>query len=90
MDVHKRLEVEVVEGIEVEAYRVVDEVLRDVRRKLEATASKRIREEINLALSNVYQQLLETLEKGEYLRLEQLYNREKILSIIREELRRAL
>jgi len=90
MDVSKRLEVEVVEGIELEAYRVVDEVLTDVRKKLEAVAVKHIRDEVNEVLPKVYAQLLESLEKGEELMLERLYNREKVLSIIREELRKVL
>jgi len=90
MDVSKRLEVEIVEGIELEAYRVVDEVLSDVRKKLEAVAVKHIREEVNMVLPKVYAQLLESLEKGEELRLDQLYNRERVISIIREELRKVL
>jgi len=90
MDVSKRLEVEIVEGIELEAYRVVDEVLSDVRKKLEAVAVKHIREEVNMVLPKVYTQLLETLEKGDELRLDQLYNRERVISIIREELRKVL
>ena len=35
------------------------------RRKLEAVATKHIRNEINMVLPKVYQQLLEALEHGE-------------------------
>jgi len=90
MDVHKRLEVEVSEGIELEAYRVVDEVLRDIRRKLEAVAAKHIRNEINMVLPKVYQQLLEALERGEELKLGGLYNREAVMQLVKDELKRVI
>ncbi|RLB81450.1 MAG: hypothetical protein DRH17_09130, partial [Deltaproteobacteria bacterium] len=90
MDIHKRLEVEIGEGIEYEAYRVVDEVLRDIRRKLEEIAAKKIREEINIVLPKVYSRLLEALEKGEELRLEQLYNREGVMQLVKEELKKVI
>jgi len=90
MDIHKRLEVEIGEGIEYEAYRVVNEVLRDIRRKLEEVAAKKIREQINIALPKVYQQLLEALEKGEELKLEQLYNREEVMGLVKEELKKVI
>ena len=86
MDLHKRIEVEVAEGIGLEAYKVVDEVLRDIRKKLEAVAAKKIREEINLVLPKVYQQLLEALERGEELSLSNLYDRERVLEAVRQEL----
>lgn len=90
MDVHKRLEVEVAEGIGLEAYKVVDEVLRDIRKKLEAVAAKKIREEINMVLPKVYQQLLEALENGEELSLSNLYDRERVLEAVRQELGRLM
>ena len=90
MDVHRRLEVEIGEGIEHEAYRVVEEVLRDVRRRLETVARRRIREEVNLALPSVYQQLLDALERGDELELSRLYSREAVARLVREELRRVL
>jgi len=90
MDLHKRLEVEVAEGIGLEAYRVVDEILRSIRRRLEAVAAKKIREEVNLVLPKVYQQLLEALENGEELRLGLLYDREAVMRVVREELRKVI
>jgi len=90
MDVHKRLEVEVKEGIDSESQKIVNEVLSDIRKKLETLATKKIREEINLVLPKVYRQLLSDLERGEKLKLEQFYNRERLLELIREELKKTL
>ena len=90
MDVHRRLEVEISEKIHTEAYVVVDEVLRDIRQRLMDIAVARIREEINLALPNAYQQLLEALERGEELSLSNLYDRERVLEAVRQELRRLM
>jgi len=90
MDVHKRLEVEVAEGIGLEAYKVVDEVLRNIRRRLEAVAIKKIREEVNLILPKVYQKLLEALQCGEELRLEGLYSREAVMQLVKEELKKVM
>jgi len=57
----------------------------DARKKLEAVAIKRIREDANTILPRVYTRLLEALEEREENRPDRLYNREKVLSIVREE-----
>ena len=68
----------------------LDEVLRDIRRKLEAVVARKIREEINLVLPKVYQQLLEALERSEELKLGQLYSREAVMQLVKEELKRVI
>ena len=88
MDLHRRLELEIEEGVREEARRIADEVLRDVRRRLVEAAAMRIREELNLALPAVYQELLRALERGEELELERLYSRERVMEAVREELSR--
>jgi len=90
MDVHKRLEIELKEGIESETCSVVDEVLADIKKKLEEVALKKIKEEINLVLPKIYQQLLELLERGEDLKLRRFYNREAVMQLVKEELKRVI
>ncbi|RLG62911.1 hypothetical protein DRO21_06815 [archaeon] len=83
MDIHKRLQVEVAEGIQSEAVEIVDEVLKNLRAKLLDIALRHVRHEINLALPKAYEMLLDALESGRDISLKQLYDREKVLDHVR-------
>jgi len=90
MDIYKRLEVEVGEGIEEEAEVIVEEAIRDLKRKLRMIAITTIRNRINAILPRIHSQLLKDIEKGNELNLSKLYNRQEIVENIKNELRKIL
>jgi len=90
MDVEKRMQVEVSEGITYEAYVVVDEVLRRIRDKLVEKAQDAIREEISKVLPLVQVMLMERVKRAESLDLSELYDRRAVIENLRVALRELL
>jgi len=90
MDVEKRMQVEVSEGIVYEAYLVVDEVLSEIRRKLTEKAQEAIRGEVNKVLPLVYTQLVEAVRRAERLDLSELYDRRAVIESLKAALREIL
>jgi len=87
MDIEKRMQVEVSEGIVYEAHAVVDEVLQEIRRKLTEKAQEMVRNEVNKVLPLVYVNLIETVRKAESIDVSELYDRRSIVEKLKASLK---
>jgi glutamyl-tRNA reductase len=82
------LEVEVGEEIESHAEAIVEEAIKDLKKKLKMVAVSQIRNSVNRMLPRMYSQLLKDIEKGNELNLSRLYNKQEIIENIKSELKR--
>jgi len=87
MDIEKRMQVEVSEGIVYEAHAVVDEVLQEIRRKLTEKAQEMVRSEVNKVLPLVYVNLVETVRKAENIDVSELYDRRSVVEKLKASLK---
>ena len=90
IDIEKRMQVEVSEGITYEAYVVVDEVLSRIRNALIEKAQEAIKQEVDKVLPLVRIMLMERVKRAESLDISELYDRRAVVENLKVTLRELL